>query len=91
MIYVGMDIHKKTTTFCAVDEAGQVIRRGTVSSGEAGWLGIMGHWSRGEAAVALETGSMTWWVVDVLREASKFRERSPLHNPMHWFPGSFRL
>ncbi|MBU1274236.1 MAG: IS110 family transposase [Proteobacteria bacterium] len=69
MIYVGMDIHKKTTTFCAVDEAGQVIRRGTVSSGEAGWLGIMGHWSRGEAAVALETGSMTWWVVDVLREA----------------------
>ena len=69
MIYVGMDIHKKTTTFCAVDKDGKVIRRGTIPSGEADWLEIISHWPKGDVAVALETGSMTWWVVDVLREA----------------------
>jgi transposase len=36
---------------------------------EAGWLEIVNHWSGQELAIALETGTMTWWVVDVLREA----------------------
>lgn len=69
MIYVGMDIHKKTTTFCALDQEGKVIHRGTVPSGETGWLDAIHRWPKDEIAVALETGSMTWWVVDVLREA----------------------
>ncbi|MBU1157699.1 MAG: IS110 family transposase [Proteobacteria bacterium] len=69
MIYVGMDIHKKTTTFCALDQEGKVIHRGTVPSGETGWLEAIHRWPKDEIAVALETGSMTWWVVDVLREA----------------------
>jgi transposase len=69
MIYIGMDIHKKTTTFCALDSDGKVVHRGTVSSVEAGWLEIVNHWSGQESAIALETGTMTWWVVDVLREA----------------------
>ena len=38
MIYVGMDVHKKTTTYCAIDEEGKVNRRATVPSDEAGWL-----------------------------------------------------
>ena len=69
MIYVGMDIHKKTTTFCAMDTDGKVVHRGTVVSADAGWVEIINHWSGQELAIALETGTMTWWVVDVLREA----------------------
>jgi transposase len=69
MIYIGMDIHKKTTTFCALDSDGKVVHQGTVSSVEAGWLEIVNHWPLDEISITLETGSMTWWVVDVLREA----------------------
>jgi transposase len=69
MIYVGMDIHKKTTTYCAIDHKGKVIKRGKVPSGEAGWLGIVGQWSLDQVRVALETGGMSWWVVDMLRQA----------------------
>jgi transposase len=68
MIYVGMDVHKKTTTFCALDSEGKVVRRGTVESLESGWLEIVNHWPSDDVSVALETGSMTWWVVDVLRD-----------------------
>ena len=69
MIYIGMDIHKKTTAFCAMDRDGKVVHRGTVVSVEAGWLEIVNHWPGQDVAVVLETGTMTWWVVDVLREA----------------------
>lgn len=67
MIYVGMDIHCKTTTFCAIDEEGHVCKRGKMASGEAQWLEVVGHWPEQEVSVVLETGNMTWWVVDVLR------------------------
>ena len=40
MVYVGMDIHKKTTTFCAMDEDGKLAKRGKVTSDEDSWLGI---------------------------------------------------
>ena len=69
MIYVGMDVHKKTTTYCAIDEEGKVNRRATVPSDEAGWLGAVQDWLSGGVEVALETGCMTWWAVDVLRES----------------------
>jgi transposase len=69
MIYIGMDVHKKTTTFCALASDGKVVRRGTVSSEESGWLEIVHHWSGEELSIVLETGCTTWWVVDVLREA----------------------
>ena len=69
MKYVGMDIHKKSTTFCVIDDDGQVCKRGKVQSDEAYWLGVVGPWPAEEVTVALETGNMTWWVVDVLRRA----------------------
>ena len=69
MRYVGMDIHSKTTTFCAIDDEGQVCKRGKVESSESQWLEVVGHWPGEEVMVALETGNMTWWVVDVLRGA----------------------
>ena len=69
MIYIGMDVHKKNTTFCALDSVGKVVRQGTVGSEESGWLKIVNHWSGEDLSIALETGCTTWWVVDVLREA----------------------
>ncbi len=69
MIYVGMDLHKKSTTFCAIDEEGSVVRRGQVPSGHEGWRQILSYWPVEQIRVALETGSMTWWAVDELREA----------------------
>lgn len=68
MIYVGMDVHKRTTTFCAIDDDGQVVKRGKVASGDVGWREALSTWSPSEVRVALETGSMTWWVVDCLRQ-----------------------
>ena len=67
MIYVGMDVHKKTTTYCAINKDGKIAKRGKVASGDAGWLDIISQWPLNEVLVALETGGMTWWVVDVLR------------------------
>ena len=67
MIYVGMDVHKKTTTFCALDDEGKAVKRGTVISDESGWLKIVNHWPIDHISITLETGTMTWWVVDVLR------------------------
>lgn len=69
MIYIGMDVHKKTTTFCAIDSEGKVLRRGTVNSDESGWLEIVNRYSGEDLSIALETGCTTWWVVDILREA----------------------
>ena len=69
MRYVGMDIHSKTTTFCVIDDEGKICKRGKVYSGETGWLEVVGHWPGEEVMVALETGNLTWWVVDVLRGA----------------------
>jgi len=69
MIYIGMDVHKKTTTFCALDSEGKILRRGIVNSKESGWLEIVNYCFSDEISIALETGSMTWWVVDVLRDA----------------------
>jgi transposase len=69
MIYIGMDVHKKTTTFCALDSDGNVVRKGTVDSSESGWLAIVKSWSGEDLSMALETGCTSWWVVDVLRGA----------------------
>lgn len=57
MIYVGMDVYKRTTTFCALGDEGQIIRRGKVASGEAGWLDIVKHRPPHETRVAIETGA----------------------------------
>lgn len=44
MIYIGMDVHKKSTTFCAIDDEGSVVRRGQVPSGNEGWRQMLSSW-----------------------------------------------
>ena len=69
MIYIGMDIHAKTTTYCAIDDEGHVVKRGKIRSSEEDWIELMGQWCGEEIGVALETGTLTWWIVAVLRGA----------------------
>jgi len=57
MIYVGMDVHKRTTSFCAVGDDGQVARRDEVASGEDGWLD-MANLSAVEILAARYTGGV---------------------------------
>ena len=68
MIYVGMDLHQKTTTWLAIDDAGARVGGGVVASTERGWGEVVSAWPVAEVRVAVETGTVTWWVVSVLRE-----------------------
>ena len=68
MIYVGIDVHQETTTFCALDDEGRMVKQGKVASGESQWMETVSLWPHEKVDVALETGNMSWWVVAVLRQ-----------------------
>ena len=67
MIHIGMDLHKKHSVFCAVDHQGAVVARGKVLSNEEAWKEILRRWPGEEVKVAVETGTLSWWAVDVAR------------------------
>ncbi len=67
MIHIGMDLHQKTTTWFACDETGERIASGKVDSGSEGWAADVQRLEQ-PLQVVIETGTTTWWCVDVLRE-----------------------
>ncbi len=67
MIHIGMDLHKKHSVFCAVDHQGAVVARGKVESNEGGWSELLRRWPGEEVKVAVETGTLSWWAVEVAR------------------------
>lgn len=69
MIYIGMDLHQKTTTWFACDDDGQRAGSGKVESSNEGWKSVTDRFgSTGtEVRVAIETGSITWFCVEQLR------------------------
>ena len=67
MIYVGMDLHQKTTTWYACDAHGMRIGSGKVDSDPAGWGSVVNRFDK-PVQVAIETGSMTWFCVEQLRK-----------------------
>jgi len=67
MTHIGMDIHKRYSTFCVLDPTGGIIERGKVDSSEEGWSALLKRWPAADLQVAVETGSLTWWLVDVAR------------------------
>lgn len=67
MDHIGMDVHKKHTVFCVVDDRGDVIARGKVESTEAGWRRVLRARPVAELRLALETGTMAWWLVGTAR------------------------
>lgn len=66
MIYVGMDLHQKTTTWYACDGQGQRVGSGKVDSDAAGWRLIFARFDA-QLQVAIETGATTWFCVEQLR------------------------
>ena len=66
MIYIGMDLHQKTTTWYACDDRGQRLGSGKVDSDQAGWAHVLSRFE-GPVQVAIETGSITWFCVEQLR------------------------
>lgn len=69
MDYIGMDVHKKHTVFCVVDETGQVVSRGKVESTEEAWREVLSRKPTDQVRLVFETGTMAWWLVAVAREA----------------------
>lgn len=67
MKYIGMDLHRRNSTYCIVDETGKVVGRGKVDSTEEGWLSLLQRWPAEEVGLAVETGTLTWWAVDCAR------------------------
>lgn len=67
MIHIGMDVHKKHSTYCVLDPGGAILARGKVPSSDEGWRSVLTRWPAGEVQVAVETGGLTWWMVDVSR------------------------
>lgn len=66
MIYVGMDLHQKTTTWFACDQEGQRVGSGKVDSTSEGWHSVLLRVGP-QVQVAIETGSTTWYCVEQLR------------------------
>ena len=66
MIYVGMDLHQKTTTWFACDPDGKRVGSGKVDSSAEGWRSVLERLGP-QAQVAIETGSVTWFCVEQLR------------------------
>ena len=40
MIHIGIDIHKSSSTFCALRDDGKIIRRGKIATSPRGVIGI---------------------------------------------------
>jgi transposase len=66
VIYIGMDLHQKTTTWYACDDQGQRVGSGKVDSNFSGWRQIVARFNE-PLQVAIETGSITWFCVEQLR------------------------
>lgn len=69
MDYVGMDVHKKHTVFCVVDDEGKVVSRGKVESTEVSWREVLTSKPADQVRLVFETGTMAWWLVSVARQA----------------------
>lgn len=59
MIYVGIDVHQKTTTFCALDDEGRMVKHGKVATGESRWMEVVSLWPHDQVDIAVETGNMS--------------------------------
>jgi transposase len=65
MNFIGLDIHKKTISYCVKDAAGEVLAEGTISSTRQSlddWMRTL----RGPWTVAMEATMFTGWIYDYL-------------------------
>jgi transposase len=67
MIHIGIDIHKSSSTFCALRDDGKIIRRGKIATSQEALWELATAWPGAEVRIAIETGNLTWWAVSVFR------------------------
>jgi transposase len=78
MYYIGLDIHKKTISYCVKDVAGEVKREGTIASTRAAldeWMNLLPQpW-----VAAMEATLFTGWIYDYLKPyAAAVKVANPL-------------
>jgi transposase len=78
MYYIGLDVHKKTISYCVKDASGQVLREGKIGAtrGELdSWMKTLPQpWS-----VAMESTIFTGWIYDhLLPHAAQVKVAHPL-------------
>src|SRR5512147_1793033 len=71
MYYIGLDVHKKTISYCVKDASGQIHRQGTIGAtrNELDWWvkTLPQPWT-----VAMEATMFTGWIYDHLLRRLKF-------------------
>ena len=64
MYYIGLDVHKKTISYCVKDGSGQVHQEGKIGATRCeldGWMNLPQPWT-----VAMEATILTGWIYDHL-------------------------
>src|ERR1700739_4560769 len=78
MYYIGLDVHKKTISFCVKDAAGRVHQEGKIGSTRReldGWIQTMPR----PRTIAMEATIFTGWIYDhLLPHAEKVKVAHPL-------------
>jgi len=67
--HVGLDVSLKTTAICVVDEQGRSLWRGACATDPGAISARVWRHAGVDVKVGIETGSMTPWLVHVLRSA----------------------
>jgi hypothetical protein len=78
MYYIGLDVHKKTISYCVKDVSGQIQRQGTIAATRAeldSWIKTLPKpWT-----VAMEATIFTGWIYDhLLPHAAQVKVAHPL-------------
>lgn len=68
MCYVGIDLHKKTSTYVVLDQGGKRVARKMIASRPEEFRREFSAFEPGETKVVLEATINWYWVVDVLDE-----------------------
>jgi transposase len=69
-LYLGLDVHGKATVYVAMDQAGQVVRRGSVATTPEGLARLLAEaQAPAGTRVGLETGAQATWVARLLTAA----------------------
>src|ERR1700753_2945853 len=78
MYYIGLDVHKKTISYCVKDAAGRVLQEGRIGSTRHelnGWIRTMPQ----PRTIAMEATIFTGWIYDhLLPYAEKVKVAHPL-------------
>jgi transposase len=66
--YIGMDVHKRTISFCAKRADGALVKRGRIPARRESLGALVTHWPTAAAQYGMEATLTSHWVYDHLRE-----------------------